>query len=183
MLTEAFGGPCPGTASPYLNDCDHDQAGVLLAQLHPGLNPPAVEPGGSVVAFDQTEFFPPGGTLGLGAVGYAYVPASCAAGAPCRVHVVFHGCKQTPEDIGDTYVRHAGYNRWADSNGLIVLFPQAKAEFLGNPNGCWDWWGYGGAGYATKAGPQMTAVRAMLDRLAGTRSAAPEARRTAGSRP
>jgi hypothetical protein len=107
MLTEDFGDPCPSTDTPFINDCDHDQAGVLLAQLHPGLQPPAAEPAGSVVAFDQAEFFPPSGrpalggtlalgsTLGLGATGYAYVPAACAAGATCRVHVVFHGCKQT----------------------------------------------------------------------------------------
>jgi poly(3-hydroxybutyrate) depolymerase len=99
---------------------------------------------------------------------------------------VFHGCKQTPEDIGDTYVQRAGYNRWADSNAIIILYPQAKSTLLGNPNGCWDWWGYGEAGYATKAGPQMTVVRAMLDRLAGARPAVASdaaVRRTAGGRP
>ena len=38
---------------------------------------------------------------------------------------------------------------------------------LTNPNGCWDWWGYTGVAYPTKAGPQIAAVRAMLGRLAG----------------
>jgi poly(3-hydroxybutyrate) depolymerase len=108
-----------------------------------------------------------GGTLSLADTGYAYVPASCAGGETCKVHVVFHGCKQTPDDVQEQYVEHTGYNRWADSNGIIVLYPEAKHDTVANPNGCWDWWGYSGAGYATKSGPQMAAVRAMLDRLAG----------------
>ena len=34
--------------------------------------------------------------------------------------------------------------RWADTNTLIVLFPQTATTPL-NPQGCWDWWGYTGA--------------------------------------
>jgi poly(3-hydroxybutyrate) depolymerase len=65
-------------------------------------------------------------------------------------------------------VREAGYNRWAESNGLIVLYPQAIKRYspsVFNPRGCWDWWGYTGATYHTQAGPQIRAVKAMLDRL------------------
>jgi poly(3-hydroxybutyrate) depolymerase len=108
-----------------------------------------------------------GSTLSLNDTGYAYVPTACADGETCKVHVVFHGCKQTVEDIQEQYVRRTGYNRWADGNGIIVLYPQARHDPQGNPNGCWDWWGYSGTDYATKVGPQMAAVRAMLDRLAG----------------
>jgi poly(3-hydroxybutyrate) depolymerase len=109
-----------------------------------------------------------GSPLGLNDTGFAYVPAGCAGpGEACRVHVVFHGCKQTVDDVQEQYVRNTGYNRWADSNNVVVLYPQARSEPQGNPNGCWDWWGYSGAEYATRAGPQIAAVRAMLDRLAG----------------
>ena len=55
----------------------------------------------------------------------------------------------------------AGYNRWADSNRLILLYPQAHATAL-NPNACWDWWGYDDPDYMTRSGRQMAAVRAML---------------------
>jgi poly(3-hydroxybutyrate) depolymerase len=212
MLTEDYGGPCPSTEPPYINDCDYDQAGAILKQLYPDLGPAAARPDGSVIAFDQREFFGAGealvpgpgpvsgvvsgvplaavapgagpqpsgpsftwpwplpgmgGALGLADTGYAYVPAGCAGGATCKVHVVFHGCKQTPEDVQERYVEHTGYNRWADGNGIIVLYPEAKHDPVANPNGCWDWWGYSGPNYATKTGPQMAAVRAMLDRLAG----------------
>jgi len=37
----------------------------------------------------------------------------------------------------------------------------------GNPNACWDWWGYDSASYATQAGPQMAMVRAMIRLFAG----------------
>jgi len=43
--------------------------------------------------------------------------------------------------FGTTYVKNTGYNQWADTNNIVVLYPQA---FNGNNNlnGCWDWWGY-----------------------------------------
>jgi hypothetical protein len=34
-----------------------------------------------------------------------------------------------------------------------------------NPYGCWDWWGYTGAGYHTKAAPQIKATMEMVKRL------------------
>ncbi|HEY6898981.1 MAG TPA: hypothetical protein VI279_17105, partial [Rhodocyclaceae bacterium] len=35
-----------------------------------------------------------------------------------------HGCKQSFDNIGETFVRHAGYNEWADTNRIIILYPQ-----------------------------------------------------------
>jgi len=31
-----------------------------------------------------------------------------------------------------------------------------------NPEGCWDWWGYTGADYATKLGIQIATVLNMV---------------------
>jgi poly(3-hydroxybutyrate) depolymerase len=117
--------------------------------------------------------------------GYAYVPDACARGEPCRVHVAFHGCGQSAEQIGSAFYEHAGYNRWADLNRLIVLYPQTRpsqptplAPLLPlNPKACWDWWGYNDGlknrgRFATQAGLQIAAVRRMLDRLAGRRAGA-----------
>jgi len=36
----------------------------------------------------------------------------------------------------------------------------------GNPNGCWDWWGYKDANYYVKSGKQMVVIKKMIDRLA-----------------
>ncbi|MEI9900752.1 MAG: hypothetical protein WDN31_12225 [Hyphomicrobium sp.] len=59
--------------------------------------------------------------------------------------------------------------RWADTNNIIVLFPQTAATPL-NPQGCWDWWGYTGSEYLTREAPQITAVYRMLERLTAPRS-------------
>lgn len=166
FLTEDRGNACGITASPYVNDCDHDQAGALLGHIHGPLRPPAARLGGAMIEFDQSEFLPDPTAHGMAPSGFAYVPEDCAAGAPCGVHVAFHGCRQTHELVGEAFLSDTGYNRWADTNALIVLYPQAHDTPL-NPNACWDWWGYDDPGYATRSGRQMAAVRAMLARLAG----------------
>jgi poly(3-hydroxybutyrate) depolymerase len=170
----AGGAPaCEALAPPFLIDCDYDAAKLLLAHLYPegfALEPAAAEPT-RFVRFDQAEF--PAVTeakSGMGREGYLYVPAGCAAGAAgparCRLHVAFHGCQQAAERIHDAFYRHAGYNRWAEANAIVVLYPQVAAQ-QGNPEGCWDWWGYSGPDYYRRAGKQMRAVKAMVDRLLG----------------
>ena len=104
---------------------------------------------------------------------YAFVPASCRSGG-CRIHVAFHGCRQNAGEIGRRFVDGAGYNGWAASNRIVVLYPQTVRRYglavgswrwLLNPKGCWDWWGYTGANYHTRDGAQMRAVRAMIEAL------------------
>ena len=74
----------------------------------------------------------------------------------------------------DTFVKNTGYNEWADTNRLIVLYPQANAMTVGtrlpriNPFGCWDWWGYTGLEYRTKTAPQIRTIRAMVAQLSKT---------------
>ncbi|HEU0289740.1 MAG TPA: depolymerase [Burkholderiales bacterium] len=178
MVTADYGGACSKTAAPYLNDCDFDAAGALLEHLYGGLAA-AVQPQGELLTFDQAPYAGAPYAISMDDRGFVYVPGACRAGG-CRLHVAFHGCGQGREQIGEAFARHAGYNRWADSNRLVVLYPQAIARygwgpwpwptsFMFNPNGCWDWWGYTAAGYHTKAGPQIRAVKAMLERL-GSRS-------------
>ena len=67
-------------------------------------------------------------------------------------------------------IAQANLNGYAESNNLIILYPQAIAAILSsNPNGCWDWWGYtgsfGSSTYATHGGPQMEIVRAVIKDL------------------
>ena len=49
-----------------------------------------------------------------------------------------------------------------------MLYPQAAASRISpmNPLGCWDWWGFTGDDYDTRAGKQLAAVKAMIDGLA-----------------
>lgn len=184
MITTDVGSACAVTAPPYINACDFDAAGALLKFIQVASALPSSSPRGKLLAFDQREFA--GGNayaISMGDAGYAYVPQACER-ERCRIHVAFHGCKQGAETIGDLFARSAGYNRWADTNHLIVLYPQAIARygwggfgfnvsFVFNPSGCWDWWGYTGADYATRTGPQIRAVQAMIDRLAMPRAIQP----------
>jgi poly(3-hydroxybutyrate) depolymerase len=163
--TLATGAACGVTAAPYLNACDFDGVGRMLAFLYGPLQP-AGKPG-AAVEFAQAAYDPEGS---LAATGYLYVPAACTRGTPCRLHVALHGCRQGAEFVGDAFVRGAGYDRWAETNRIVVLYPQAKKSLLMplNPQGCWDWWGYEDPDYATKAGTQVTAIRAMVKAIAGT---------------
>lgn len=171
MVTENAGNACETTKAPYINDCDYDAAGALLTQVLGKVALPAEKESGRLVVFDQRAFA--GGdasAISMADMGYAYVPLACEE-ERCRVHIAFHGCRQSAKEIGERFVRQAGYNRWADANRLIVLYPQTIARYwpLWNPRGCWDWWGYTNEDYATKAGPQIRAVHAMLVRLGEAR--------------
>ena len=63
--------------------------------------------------------------------------------------------------------RHAGFNEWAESNNIVILYPYVKpsAEVPLNPKGCWDWWGYTNAEYGLKAGWQMQFVNELVRTL------------------
>jgi len=164
FLAEGAPVACAETESPFLNDCGFDQAGDILQHLYGALLPPEPADASRLIVFDQAEFLPDPESHGMAATGFAYIPAACANGEDCRLHIAFAGCRQTPAHIGDLYARTAGFNRWAESNRLVVLYPQSSAS-PGNPNGCWDWWGYDDSAYHTKSGRQIKAVAAMAARL------------------
>jgi hypothetical protein len=179
MPTDFFGPEdCMHIGPPFINNCGYDAAGALLAWIYGPLGDRRSEPASSPTAFRQEQFLADPERHGLAREGWIYVPDECRAGAQCRLHVVFHGCEQNPShDIpdpsghlvafGTTFVMNAGYNRWADANRLVVLYPQTEATDK-NPLGCWDWWGYDDPDYAKKTGRQMAAVKAMIDTIMGT---------------
>jgi fibronectin type III domain protein len=174
--TDFFGNACTTRDDPFINQCDYDAAGQLLTSIYGTLRPRnSGQLLGSVIEFDQSEFLPNPASHGLADTGWVFVPKDCANGQACRLHVAFHGCKQYQSyrcfspgvgmvTFGTTFVRNTGYNKWADTNGMVVLYPQATTT-SSNPLGCWDWWGYDDPNYATKGGRQMAAVRAMMARI------------------
>ena len=170
LPTVSQGNACDLTASPYIGNCNYDWAGSMLQHLFGQLNSRnAGTLSGQILEFAQSDFIAGDPWLaGMSYYGYAYVPASCSSGAACKVHVSFHGCHQSAVALGNAYYTKTGLNEYADTNNLIVLYPQTVATTVTpfNPNGCWDWWGYGSTHYADKQGPQIAAVRGMLDRLA-----------------
>jgi hypothetical protein len=173
--TDFYGGDCGVKAPPFIYNCNFDAAGAILSWIYGPLR--AKNPGhlsGVFIQFDQGVFWGNANpaTHGMAESGFAYVPAGCAAGQACRLHVAFHGCKQNVESVGDAFYRNAGYNRWADTNKIVVLYPQA-ARTATNQYGCWDWWGYDDLNFPAKSGGQMVAIKTMIDRVVSGDAAAP----------
>ena len=127
---------------------------------------------GTISAFDQTEF---GALLNLSMspTGSVFVPKSCAQGQTCGLVLAMHGCLQEASLIGDRWVKQAGINEWADTNKLVVVYPDTIASSAPgptNPNACFDWWGYSNQtdpNYALKSGLQMSVLYAMVQRVTG----------------
>jgi hypothetical protein len=169
LVVEEDGSPCSSNDSPFIDDCDYDQAGEILRWIYPDLVGRPGPAAGRRIVFDQTEFLPGAVGWGLAREGVAYVPPACESMSGCRVHIVFHGCLQsrTTDGIGDLFIERTGYTRYADANRLVLLYPQTNANTA--PNACWDWWGYAASDHLSKQAPQLSAIKAMLDRLAEPR--------------
>jgi hypothetical protein len=164
FVTDDAGLSCEKTGEPYVVDCDYDQAGALLTHIYGKLEPRAVQAGGAVAEFDQRPYTDKLGSHGLSGTGLVYIPKYCAEHKGCRVHIAFHGCAQNRMTVGEDFARESGLARWADTNKLIILFPQTATLPL-NPQGCWDWWGYTGENFLTRDAKQVVAVERMLARL------------------
>jgi hypothetical protein len=165
FLTEDDAPACGTPGAPYLNDCDIDQAKAILEWLMGPLQPAGTADPRSFAHFEQAPFADDPGAASLDNEGIAYVPQGCRTQPGCAVHVVFHGCKQGLAAVGERFAKGAGYARWAESNAIVLLFPQTASSAF-NPDGCWDWWGYTGPRFLERDAPQMLAVKRMLDRLA-----------------
>ena len=165
LPTTVSGVACDEFAPPYLNACRYDAAGEILTMLHGG----DVQRGSAAGELKSIEV-PGADEAELMPEAFLYVPEACAAGESCGVHVFFHGCQQSSELVGDAVARGAGFNEWADTQRLLVLYPQVRSSKFAplNPLGCFDWWGYTNADYATRDGLQIRAVKSLLDKLAGT---------------
>jgi poly(3-hydroxybutyrate) depolymerase len=169
---------CGTLGSPYMVSCSaHGDAydsvktwlTMFLGQLKPRNNGKL---SGTLSAFDQAEF---GATpnLSMSPTGSVFVPKSCAQGQTCGLIFAMHGCLQETSLIGDRWVKEAGINEWADTNKLVVVYPDtivSSAPGPTNPNACFDWWGYSNQydpNYALKSGLQMTVLYAMVQRVTG----------------
>jgi poly(3-hydroxybutyrate) depolymerase len=192
LTTNLEDNPLGANRPPYVNRWPGKrmQSWDILEHIHGPLNPPSERLGGRLLRFDQREFFDGASRASMSAYGYVYVPKAVEEGARCRVHVALHGCKQgynyvnlvngrpdlaNDPPYGDRYFTSTGYNEMADTNHIVVLYPQAEGIDDGNtqnPEGCWDWWGYSSTDaahpdYYSKQAIQIGAIHAMLQRLGG----------------
>lgn len=183
--------PLATNRPPYINNGGFMQSHEILRHIHGPLAAPTDQLAGRLVRFDQTEFFDGRARASMSRFGYAYIPARVLAGeAEARIHIVLHGCKQgynyvnyvrglpdiaNQPPYGNRYITTTGYNHIAESNDIIVLYPQAEGSDGGdmqNPDGCWDWWGYTSPDprkpdYYSKSAIQISAIYRMLERLGG----------------
>jgi hypothetical protein len=190
LTTNDEDNPLGVNAPPYINRWERMQSWDILRHIYGPLKPPSERLSGRIVRFDQREFFGNEMRASMSPYGYAYVPKAVEDGAPCRIHVALHGCTQgyayvtfnsgkpdtaTEPPYGNRYFTTTGYNEIADSNNIVVLYPQAQgldnAE-VQNPDGCWDWFGYScpdaeAPDYYSQNAIQIRAIHAMLVRLGG----------------
>jgi hypothetical protein len=181
-------GACGAFAEPYINDCNYPAAAELLSFIYPERQAVADSP----PAEDRLQAFaqPVDATdasLSMNAVGHLYVPHACMNGQTCPLHIALHGCEQDEQtvDAGDApgggkfgdlppekrpyFYRLGGYNAWAEQHGVVILYPQMRADAMTlSQHGCWDWFGYSGPDYYVKSGKQIRAIDAMVACLVGT---------------
>ncbi|CAF3823624.1 unnamed protein product [Rotaria sp. Silwood1] len=168
---------CGSTSSPFISNCNFDGAGAILQHIYGPLKPRNNGVlNGKFIEFNQGEFLMNSSAYGMSDTAWIYVPKSCSDGAICKLHITYHGCQQSHEKIGDKYIKNTGYNRWADTNNIIILYPQTVAtntidststdrESIPNVNGCWDWVGWYGSDFDVKSGKQSSAMKKMMDRI------------------
>lgn len=184
--------PLGANQPPYINFGGFIQSHDILNHIYPDLKPPAERLSADLARFDQSEFLGDDAAYAsMSPFGYVYVPESVRKGGKARgVHVVLHGCKQgygyvnyafgraataDQPPYGNRYITTTGYNHMADSNDLIVLYPQATGDDdnqAQNPDGCWDWWGYTSPNpqapdYYSQNAMQIRAIHRMLERVCG----------------
>lgn len=182
--TRYSGAACDAQESPFIGNCRFDAAEAILGWVYGRLRPTTATSQGRFIEYDQSLYTPRRWLLsytGLDRTGWAYIPNSCEKGEPCRLHVVLHGCMQgqnfrLPDGpngdkrvYGKTFIEQSGYDKVADTNHLVILFPQAVSTPILNDGGCWDWWGFTGNDYATRNGVQIRAIKAMIDQLTSGR--------------
>lgn len=163
FLTLGYGNECEKQGLPWIQNCGRDGAGEILTHLYGELKAPgATASRGAPLPFDQTRYAAP--EAQMLPEGRIYLPAACALGASCRLHIALHGCQMSTDYVQEQFVAEAGYNRWAEANDIVVLYPQVDKSGQ-NPKGCWDWFGYTGADYALKSGRQIQAIGKMMEAL------------------
>jgi hypothetical protein len=162
-LSSSMAWNCATFTAPLAN-CGFDGAGAMLNWIYGPLNPRTdAQPDGALLAIDQGEFV--ARNRGMDEVAFLYVPKTCASGATCRLHVFLHACAQSFYQRKDTlFADYSGHTRWAETNGIVILFPQTYADNV-YEDGCWDTFERYDEQFDQKGGTQIEAVMAMVARI------------------
>lgn len=161
-ITSNAGNPCWYLGSPYINNCGYDAAGAILNKLYSNLKPKTSQIPSNLLEFDQSDYTDVW-LAGLSTRGWIYIPTNCQV-SKCSVHFSFHGCMMYYDLISDAFIKESGLNEWAESNNIIIIYPQTRPGSY-NPAGCWDVYGYTGPNFALKSSLQMSAIYAMSTKV------------------
>ena len=187
-ITDQYGDKCDHLGEPYINNCHLDFAGEFLKMAFEQQLGVALSPRAAAISmdnfflFDQKKFGASPALNSLAGEGFIYVPSNCRVAIngqtihpngtrSCHLHVNFHGCEQSRSEQGTNYVSHTGLNEWAESNDIVVVYPQTvKSEdpLVYNPKGCFDWWGYSTGdelNFAIQSAPQIQFVHRIITAL------------------
>jgi poly(3-hydroxybutyrate) depolymerase len=163
-VTVDAGLACNELGGDFINACDYDAAGALLHHAYGELKPRGKSIEQNLVLLDVSGYFESDSDVADQA--FAYIPSSCEnSDSGCRLHVALHGCVQGSEFIEDRFVTQAGLNEWAETNDIVVVYPQLEKSMF-NPKGCWDWWGYTGDDYDQRSGSQVAGIGALIEAFA-----------------
>ncbi|WP_412473354.1 hypothetical protein [Halobacteriovorax sp. YZS-1-1] len=164
------GGECTKSQTPFIGNCNYNGALESLRTLYPDRRKENNVLGGTLTKVSQRKYF---SSFDIGLYrpllmedAYMYIPKYCKD-HQCELHIAFHGCKQSLDDIGTDYIDKSGFIEASEELGLVVLFPQAKKSLsdFQNPNSCWDWWGYSGMDYSVRTGQQVRIITDMVKDL------------------
>ena len=171
MVTTYCCESCSKFGYPWIVNCDYNLAGEILKFIYSPLklNEPDWAPTDRLFSFNQKPFIINDQTpksISMSNNAYIYIPINCTIhplSNNCKLHVVYHGCGQGNEYLGDSYAINTGYNGWADTNNLVIFYPQCTTnDALGNADGCWDFYAYTGYDYVFKTGAQPKTVNNMV---------------------
>lgn len=168
-VTDKYGSPCGTQQTPFINNCNYDFGGDFLRRAFAAMNVPFNSKKGQVdmlnmYGFNQTMFGADQQYNSMDSTGWVYIPDRCKE-INCHLHVHFHGCYQSRYDMVNQYVLDTELNEWAESNNMIILYPQAITNYISNPAACFDWWGYTDRNFSYNTGRQPQVVRRMIDSL------------------
>lgn len=163
--TKISSNPCWYYGRNFINNCGFDGSGIILTTLLGPLFQKGVTKTDNLYAFPQKAYANVA-KIYMDDYGYIYIPDTCKSDATkCRLHVNLHGCGQNHQNMGFNFILGLGLIEWADTNNIVVIFPQTINSIY-TSSGCWDLSGYNGPDYALKSGGQVLAVHTFTQNYA-----------------
>jgi len=150
---------------PPIVNCQYDMAGEVLKWI---LGSTAIQPRAKMVStnlffLEQAKYLPKGATLKNAALderGLIYVPQQCRHQTPlkCGIHVHYHPCGGSIRQVSTSYFLQNGLPQYAESNDMVIVYPQATSAAIPEGAACFDWNGYTGKDFDTRQGRQLRFV-------------------------